>query len=98
MGSPSSRPISPWSTSSSSAGLFLFNFYIYLLAYFFFNLLIVGRLELESTSSSLIWGSVPPNTKSVQIFTLRNRGSHKEKLHLKIRDNKNCFKVCNFCF
>ncbi|XP_022167915.1 uncharacterized protein LOC111032049 isoform X2 [Myzus persicae] len=72
MSSPSSRPISPWSTSSSSA---------------------VGRLELESTCSSLIWGSVPSNTKSVQIFTLRNRGSHKEKLHLRIRDNKNCFKL-----
>ncbi|KAF0769800.1 Centrosomal protein, partial [Aphis craccivora] len=70
--SPSSRPISPWSTSSSSA---------------------VGRLELESTCSSLIWGSVPSNTKSVQIFTLRNRGSHKEKLHLRIKDNKNCFKL-----
>lgn len=27
--SPSSRPISPWSTSSSSAGIFLFNYYIY---------------------------------------------------------------------
>lgn len=72
MSSPSSRPISPWSTSSSSA---------------------VGRLELESTCSSLIWGSVPSNTKSVQIFTLRNRGSHKEKLHLRIKDNKNCFKL-----
>lgn len=58
------------------------------------NLSIVGRLELESTCSSLIWGSVPSNTKSVQIFTLRNRGSHKEKLHLRIKDNKNCFKVC----
>lgn len=56
----------------------------------------VGRLELESTCSSLIWGSVPSNTKSVQIFTLRNRGSHKEKLHLRIKDNRNCFKVCNF--
>ncbi|KAL4149337.1 hypothetical protein QTP88_003302 [Uroleucon formosanum] len=70
--SPSSRPISPWSTSSSSA---------------------VGRLELESTCSSLIWGSVPSNTKSVQIFTLRNRGLHKEKLHLRIKDNMNCFKL-----
>ena len=59
-------------------------------------MLTVGRLELESTCSSLIWGSVPSNTKSVQIFTLRNRGSHKEKLHLRIKDNKNCFKVCNF--
>lgn len=52
-------------------------------------------MELESTCSSLIWGSVPSNTKSVQIFTLRNRGSHKEKLHLRIKDNKNCFKVYN---
>ncbi|XP_016658195.1 uncharacterized protein LOC100161585 isoform X2 [Acyrthosiphon pisum] len=72
MSSPSSRPISPWSTSSSSA---------------------VGRLELESTCSSLIWGSVPSNTKSVQTFTLRNRGLHKEKLHLRIKDNRNCFKL-----
>lgn len=89
--SPPSRPVSPWSTSSSSAGTF---YYIMLMKitniYFVF---IVGQLELESTCSSLIWGSVPSNTKSVQTFTLRNRGSHKEKLLLSIRDNKNCFKV-----
>ncbi|VVC30296.1 Hypothetical protein CINCED_3A007704 [Cinara cedri] len=71
-GSPTSRPQSPWSTSSSSA---------------------VGQLELESTCSSLIWGCVTSNTKSVQTFTLRNRGSHKEKLLLSIKDNKNCFKL-----
>jgi len=29
MSSPSSRPISPWSTSSSSAGIFLTIYYIY---------------------------------------------------------------------
>ncbi|XP_025411183.1 uncharacterized protein LOC112684083 isoform X2 [Sipha flava] len=68
----SSRPISPWSSSSSSAG---------------------GQLELESTCSSLIWGSVPSNSKSVQTFILRNRGAHKEKLLLNIEDNKNCFKL-----
>lgn len=59
----------------------------------YFILFTVGHLELESTSSSLIWGSIPSNTKSIQTFTLRNRGSHKEKLLLTIRDNKNCFKV-----
>lgn len=59
----------------------------------YFILFSVGNLELESTCSSLIWGSVPSNTKSVQTFTLRNRGSHKEKLLLSVRDNKNCFKV-----
>jgi hypothetical protein len=52
-----------------------------------------GQLELESTCSSLIWGSVPSNSKSVQTFILRNRGAHKEKLLLNIEDNKNCFKV-----
>jgi len=55
-------------------------------------------LELESTCSSLIWGSVPSNNKSVQTFTLRNRGSHKERLLLSIKDNKNCFKVNNCIF
>ncbi|KAL4149286.1 hypothetical protein QTP88_003266 [Uroleucon formosanum] len=70
--SPSSQPISPWSTSPSSA---------------------VGLLKLESTCSSLIWRSVPSNTKSVQIFSLRNCGLHKEKLHLRIEDNMNCFKL-----
>lgn len=54
-----------------------------------------GQLELESTCSSLIWGSVASNSKSVQTFTLRNRGPHKEKLLLNIEDNKNCFKVNN---
>lgn len=53
---------------------------------------------MESTCSSLIWGSVPSNTKSVQTFTLRNRGPHKEKLLLSIKDNKNCFKVNNIVF
>ncbi|XP_050531847.1 uncharacterized protein LOC126900284 isoform X2 [Daktulosphaira vitifoliae] len=71
----SSRPMSPWSTTSSSAA--------------------IGQLELESTSSNLVWGSVTPNTKSVQTFTLRNRGTHKEKLRLFIKDNKNCFKFIN---
>ena len=32
----------------------------------------------------------------MQTFTLRNRGLHKEKLHLRIKDNRNCFKVCNY--
>lgn len=89
--SPVSRPISPWSISSSSDGnLLILLIYVY---NFIINLFTVGQLELESTCSSLIWGSVPSNTKYIQTFMLRNRGSHKEKLLLSIKDNRNCFKV-----